>query len=282
MTPLLPLLSCAGLALGSFATVVAHRVPRGESIVGGRSRCPGCGATIAAYDNVPVLSWLLLRGRCRRCGERISARYPLTELAMAVAVRGHGPDPRHGRRRRACPGPRALHPAGDDHPHRPRAARDPQRGPAGRGRDRGGDRRRHRPGRAWPSAASRPPAAGGFLLCVALVYPRGMGMGDVKLVAVMGLYLGRAVAPALLIAFAAGALVGLVLIAAPWRRGAQAARSPSGRSWLWVGWSASGSATRSSTGTWTASFRTRGHQPSTAAEAVDVLALSRDRMFRSI
>ena len=84
MTPFLPLLSCAGLALGSFATVVAHRVPRGESIVSGRSRCPGCGATIAAYDNVPVLSWLLLRGRCRHCGERISVRYPLTELAMAA------------------------------------------------------------------------------------------------------------------------------------------------------------------------------------------------------
>ena len=73
-----------GMILGSFATVVAHRVPRGESIVMGRSRCPSCGATIAAYDNVPVLSWLMLRGQCRRCGERISPRYPLTELAMAA------------------------------------------------------------------------------------------------------------------------------------------------------------------------------------------------------
>ena len=79
----------AGAILGSFATVVAHRVPRGESFVSGRSRCPGCGAQIAACDNVPVLSWLLLRGRCRSCGEPISPRYPLTELALGGAVRGH-------------------------------------------------------------------------------------------------------------------------------------------------------------------------------------------------
>src|SRR5437762_2167406 len=74
----------AGMILGSFATVVAHRVPRGESFVGGRSLCPSCGAQIAAYDNVPLVSWLVLRGKCRSCGASISARYPLTELAMAV------------------------------------------------------------------------------------------------------------------------------------------------------------------------------------------------------
>ena len=73
-----------GLVFGSFLTVVAHRVPRGESVVGGRSHCPDCGAQIAAYDNVPVLSWLVLRGRSRCCGEPISPRYPLTELALAV------------------------------------------------------------------------------------------------------------------------------------------------------------------------------------------------------
>ena len=77
-----------GLVVGSFVSVVAHRVPRGESIVGPRSQCPACGAQIAAYDNVPVVSWLLLRGRCRGCGERISARYPLVELALGVALRG--------------------------------------------------------------------------------------------------------------------------------------------------------------------------------------------------
>src|SRR3954452_1823886 len=69
---------------GSFVTVVAHRVPRGESIVGPRSRCPACGVQIATYDNIPVFSWLLLRGRARCCGTPISARYPLTELAVGL------------------------------------------------------------------------------------------------------------------------------------------------------------------------------------------------------
>src|SRR4051794_35793458 len=73
-----------GLVVGSFVTVVAHRVPRGESIVGPRSRCPGCGRQIAAYDNVPVISWLVLRGRARCCGAAISRRYPLTELGLGV------------------------------------------------------------------------------------------------------------------------------------------------------------------------------------------------------
>src|SRR5215211_675570 len=74
----------AGLLVGSFVTVVAHRIPRGEGFVAGRSHCPSCGAQIAAYDNVPVVSWLLLRGRCRGCGEHISATYPLAELSVAI------------------------------------------------------------------------------------------------------------------------------------------------------------------------------------------------------
>src|SRR5919202_3898344 len=73
-----------GAILGSFVTVVAHRVPRGEGIVTGRSRCPSCGAQIAAYDNVPIVSWLVLRGRCRSCGTRISWRYPLTEAGLGA------------------------------------------------------------------------------------------------------------------------------------------------------------------------------------------------------
>jgi leader peptidase (prepilin peptidase)/N-methyltransferase len=75
-----------GLAVGSFMTVAVHRIPAGESLVGPRSRCPSCGATIGARDNVPVLSWLLLRGRCRRCGARISAVYPALELSTAGLV----------------------------------------------------------------------------------------------------------------------------------------------------------------------------------------------------
>jgi leader peptidase (prepilin peptidase)/N-methyltransferase len=73
-----------GLLFGSFLTVVIHRVPAGESVVRPRSRCPVCGAEIRSRDNVPVLSWVLLRGRCRACGERISAEYPLVELATAT------------------------------------------------------------------------------------------------------------------------------------------------------------------------------------------------------
>jgi len=208
----------AGLIFGSFATVIAHRVPRGEAFVAGRSRCPACGEAIAAYDNIPVLSWLMLRGRCRHCGARISARYPLTEAAMAGLFAGTvlivGTDDWGSLalglalcallvivtltdlERRVIPNKVLL--AGAVIAIILAAVADP--GSLGT--------------RAISAAA-----AGGILFLVALAYPRGMGMGDVKLAAVMGLYLGRAVAPALLIGFAAGAMVGLGLIA---RRGAAA------------------------------------------------------------
>jgi leader peptidase (prepilin peptidase)/N-methyltransferase len=75
-----------GAVVGSFLNVVIARVPAGESIVRPRSRCPRCGAPIAWYDNVPVLSWILLRGRCRRCGGPISPRYVLVELIGAAAA----------------------------------------------------------------------------------------------------------------------------------------------------------------------------------------------------
>jgi leader peptidase (prepilin peptidase)/N-methyltransferase len=77
-----------GLVIGSFMTVVAARVPAGESIVRPRSRCPSCGTPIATRDNVPVLGWLLLRGRCRACGARISVVYPLLEVTTAVLISG--------------------------------------------------------------------------------------------------------------------------------------------------------------------------------------------------
>lgn len=74
-----------GLAVGSFLNVVVWRVPRGESVVRPPSACPRCGHAIRARDNVPVLGWLLLRGRCRDCGEPISVRYPLVEAGTAAA-----------------------------------------------------------------------------------------------------------------------------------------------------------------------------------------------------
>src|SRR2546422_522766 len=74
----------AGLVVGSFLNVVAHRLPREQSLVRPGSHCASCGTAIRPYDNVPVLSWLLLRGRCRACGERIPARYPLVEALTAL------------------------------------------------------------------------------------------------------------------------------------------------------------------------------------------------------
>ena len=73
-----------GSVYGSFLNVVIHRLPREESVVHPRSHCPRCKSTIAWYDNVPIVSWLILRGRCRRCGKPISARYPLVEAASGV------------------------------------------------------------------------------------------------------------------------------------------------------------------------------------------------------
>src|SRR5207253_4468030 len=79
-----------GLMIGSFLNVVIHRVPAGESVIRPRSRCPGCGTQLAERDNIPVVSWLLLRGRCRTCGAAISIRYPLVELGTAVLFGGAG------------------------------------------------------------------------------------------------------------------------------------------------------------------------------------------------
>lgn len=80
----LGVLAVVGLVIGSFLNVVVWRVPRRESLVAPPSACPACGHRIRARDNVPVLSWLLLRGRCRDCGAPISRRYPLVEAATAV------------------------------------------------------------------------------------------------------------------------------------------------------------------------------------------------------
>src|ERR1700750_1260998 len=93
MAPARPPAALFGLLIGSFLNVVAWRLPRGESLAKPRSKCPGCGTQLKAYDNVPVLSWLLLRGRCRGCGEKISARYPVVEAVtpalyvLVVAVK---------------------------------------------------------------------------------------------------------------------------------------------------------------------------------------------------
>jgi leader peptidase (prepilin peptidase)/N-methyltransferase len=84
-----------GSIVGSFLNVCIYRLPRGESIVTPRSHCPGCGKLIRAWDNIPILSFLILRGRCRDCGQPIAWRYPLVEgltgLLFALTVVQYGP-----------------------------------------------------------------------------------------------------------------------------------------------------------------------------------------------
>jgi len=199
-----------GALIGSFLNVVIHRVPRRESLVRPRSRCPDCGAPIAPYDNMPVLSWLLLRGRCRRCGERISPRYPLVELltalAFAAVVLVRGFDDNLVLELPFVAALIAL--AGIDYDHKllPNRIVYPL---AGYGliatvlveRD---DLVEHVAAGAGAFA---------FLLAAVIAYPRGMGMGDVKLAGAMGLFLGLSVIPALLVAFLAGSVVGLAILA---------------------------------------------------------------------
>jgi leader peptidase (prepilin peptidase)/N-methyltransferase len=84
------LFALAGLPIGSFLTVLVHRLPKSQSIVAPRSHCPRCGTPIRARDNVPVVSYVFLRGRCRSCGEPVSIEYPLIELATAALFAGAG------------------------------------------------------------------------------------------------------------------------------------------------------------------------------------------------
>jgi leader peptidase (prepilin peptidase)/N-methyltransferase len=173
---------------------------------------------VRPYDNIPILSWLLLRGHCRSCSAPISPRYPLVEAltaALAVAVvlvKGADRDAWLGLAFVLVLVPVAL--IDLDHriiPNRitlPAAIAAVVIGLA--------TRPHHVPEQLIAGAA-----AGGFLLIAALAYPRGMGMGDVKLAGVMGLFLGRAVAPAMLVALLSGTLVGAVIIA---RKGAAEGR----------------------------------------------------------
>jgi len=199
-----------GAVFGSFFNVVAHRLPRGESISKPRSRCPGCGAQIRALDNIPVLSWLVLRGRCRGCAEPISPRYPLVEAgtaalcALVVLVVGVNTDAVLGIVLVLLLVPVTL----IDLEHR--RIPDPLTATgAVAAVVLVAALRLH----ALPEHLIAGLGAGGFLFVAVLAYPRGMGMGDVKLAAVLGLFLGRAVAPAMLIALLTGTIAGAAVIA---------------------------------------------------------------------
>jgi leader peptidase (prepilin peptidase) / N-methyltransferase len=205
-----------GGLIGSFLNVVIWRLPRDESIVSPGSRCPSCERPIAPYDNLPVVSWLFLRGRCRHCGTSISPRYPLVELltalafAAVVAIRGFDSGLVLELPFVAC----LIALAGIDYDHKLLPNRIVY------------------PMAVWGVVATLlvdradlgenliAGAAGFlFLFVVLLAYPSGMGMGDVKLAGAMGLYLGLAIVPTMLVAFLTGSVVGLGIIA---REGAQA------------------------------------------------------------
>jgi leader peptidase (prepilin peptidase)/N-methyltransferase len=199
-----------GAIFGSFLNVVAYRLPRGESLATPGSHCPSCQAPVKPYDNVPVLAWLWLRGRCRSCGEPISARYPLVEAATAVlcgavvVADGTTASTVLGIVLVLVLVPVALIDLElQIIPNKITAPAAVLAVVLGTALDPGGEVERLIAGAA----------AGGFLLLAVLAYPRGMGMGDVKLAAVLGLFLGRAVAPGLLIALVTGVVVGGVIMA---------------------------------------------------------------------
>ncbi|HEX6701563.1 MAG TPA: prepilin peptidase [Gaiellaceae bacterium] len=197
-----------GLALGSFLNVVAARVPLRRSIVRPGSACFSCAAPVAWYDNVPLMSYAVLRGRCRACGARIPLRYPAVELATAglvagcalafgltlhalvaaffcavlVAVSATDLEHRIIPNRIVVPAAALLLAA--------QTALDPSP--------------------EWAIAAF---GASGFLLAAAVAYPAGMGMGDVKLALLMGAMLGRTVPVALMVGMVAALLPSLVLFA---------------------------------------------------------------------
>jgi leader peptidase (prepilin peptidase)/N-methyltransferase len=199
-----------GATIGSFLNVVAYRLPRRESLVRPGSRCPGCRTSIRPYDNLPVVGWLLLRGRCRSCGMAISPRYPLVEaitgaLAVAVVLTKHSShDAVLGLVLVAVLVPVAL----IDLEHRiiPNKITLPAAVAAvviGAALDL----------HSVPEQLIAGTGAGSFLLVFLLLYPRGMGMGDVKLAGVLGLFLGRSVAVAILAGVLLGTVVGAAVMA---------------------------------------------------------------------
>jgi len=208
-----------GLAVGSFLTVVVYRVPRKMSILKPRSRCPACDVQIRNVDNIPVVSWIVRRGRCRGCGAKISARYPITELATAalfVSAAVEYQDDLYIAAMMALFYATLLAVSLIDLEHKiipnrivyPSAIFFPVLIVIGAllGKD-----------LSAAHAAIGALAYGGVLFLVWLVYPKGMGMGDVKLAIVIGAVLGslgfELVPVAAMLAFFLGALGGILAMA---------------------------------------------------------------------
>ena len=219
LAPLVVICGVLGLMVGSFLNVVIHRVPKDESIVKPRSHCPSCDTELANRDNIPVVSWLLLRGKCRTCGHPISARYPIVEaitglLFVGMAVR-FGWD-------EALPAYLvftaflvALSGIDLDTFLLPKKLVWPSffAGVVLLG----GASLLQGDARSAVEAAIGAALAFGALFVVHFISPRGMGFGDVRLAAVLGLHLGwlklGQVGVGLFLSFALSAVVGVALIA---------------------------------------------------------------------
>jgi leader peptidase (prepilin peptidase) / N-methyltransferase len=206
----------AGLCIGSFLNVVIHRLPLGQSVVSPRSRCPKCGYSLQWYDNIPVLSWLMLRGRCRSCGAGVSIQYPLVELItgalFVLVVWMTPPGPLVATRLLLVSSLVALFAIDLEHQILPNVITLPGIAiglllsliaPPG-----------------WKDALIGAALGGGILYAIAGAYylwrrEEGMGMGDVKMLAMIGAFLGwKAVLVTLVLASFAGALIGVLLMAA--------------------------------------------------------------------
>lgn len=200
-----------GLMVGSFLNVVAARVPRGQSIVSPGSACPTCCHPVRPWDNVPLISWVLLRGRCRDCSERISARYPaieaLTGALWAGAVLRFGLSYEAGVVIVLLSGLVVLSAIDIEFRIIPNKILLPLIALVLAAQlviapDR------------WLEFGLAGLAAAGYLYAAALIKPGGMGMGDVKLALLLGVGLGATVAVAMLVGIIVAALVGIGIVLA--------------------------------------------------------------------
>jgi leader peptidase (prepilin peptidase) / N-methyltransferase len=208
-----------GLVFGSFATVAAHRIPRREGFVAGRSRCPGCGHVITAAENIPVVSYLVQRGRCRHCGEAISWRYPAIELTtgalFVLATLRFGPSVEAVVFAAFFWALVVLSAIDLEHKLLPNRVVYPVflAGWAGLAIAALVD---GEPGRLLDAAVGAA-IFGGLLFLVAFIYPAGMGGGDVKLAFVLGTFLGYAGGIAvtlvgMFLAFLLGGVIGVIVM----------------------------------------------------------------------
>jgi leader peptidase (prepilin peptidase)/N-methyltransferase len=205
----------AGAAIGSFLNVVITRVPKHESVVRPASHCPSCGTPIAPRDNIPVLSWLLLRGRCHKCGAPISIQYPIVELVtgllFALVAWATPAGPLLAARLLLVVILVVLFGIDLHHQILPNVITLPGiaigflfslAGPPG-----------------WMDSLIGMALGGGILYAIAAAYyavrrEEGLGMGDVKMLAMIGAFLGwKAVLVTLILSSFAGAIVGIAIIA---------------------------------------------------------------------